>query len=312
LFVSFQFSLRNIMKRILFTIAILISTNFCILAQEKTPLEIKVSIYVIGISKISTQTSSYTMDFYLTLTCNRNCEKEKDYKFEIINGKIASSRITDDKPNYKVYRINADLVSNFDFRMYPFEKPELTLIIEDENSDSSKLVFATDAERSAIDEHIPSFGWQANRINETICEHFYPNFNQRYSSYRSSIVLSRPFWSSILKLLPAIAIMFACLIAFVMTPSIADRRIVLVTSSLIVSVLFHANLASGVPQVPFLTVADRFMVINYLIIAASLLIVGLMLVWNEKHPEKANRLQQQTWFSIPCLWLILQIVNSMI
>jgi hypothetical protein len=300
------------MKKLFLSIAVLAWCSFALFAQDKSPLEVKVGVYVIGISKISTQTSSYTMDFYLTLTCNRTCEKEKDYKFEIINGRIISNRMTDDQPNYKVYRINADLVSNFDFKMYPFEKPELTLIIEDENSDKSKLVFTADAERTAIDAQIPSFGWQANKIDETIGEHFYPNFNQTYSSYKSSITLSRPFWSSILKLLPAIAIMFACLIAFVMTPSIADRRIVLVTSSLIASVLFHANLASGVPQVPYLTFADRFMVINYLIIAASLAIVGLMLVWNEKQPDKANKLQQLTWFSVPCLWMILQIINSVI
>lgn len=280
--------------------------------QNQPPLEVKIGLYVIGISKISTQNSSFSMDFYLTLTCSRNCEKEKDYKFEIINGRITGSRMTDDQPNYKVYRINADLVSNFDFKMYPFEKPELTLVIEDENADKNKLVFTADAEKTAIDAQIPGFGWQANKIDETISEHFYPNFNQTFSSYKSSIRLSRPFWSSILKLLPAIAIMCACLIAFVMMPSIADRRIVLVTSSLVASVLFHANLASGVPQVPYLTFADRFMLINYLIIAASLAIVGLMLVWNEKQPDKANKLQQLTWFSVPCLWLILQFINSVI
>ncbi len=300
------------MKKLFLPIAVFLFLNCLCFAQENSPLEVKVGVYVIGINKISTQTSSYSMDFYLTLTCNRTCEKEKDYKFEIINGRIISNRMTDDQPNYKVYRINADLVSNFDFKMYPFEKPELTLIIEDENSDKSKLIFKADAEKTAIDSQIPSFGWQANKIDETIGEHFYPNFNQTYSSYKSSITLSRPFWSSILKLLPAIAIMFACLIAFVMTPSIADRRIVLVTSSLIASVLFHANLASGVPQVPYLTFADRFMVINYLIIAASLAIVGLMLVWNEKQPGKANKLQKLTWFSVPCSWLILQIINSLI
>jgi hypothetical protein len=300
------------MKKLFLIAAIIFSVQLAGFAQTSPPLEVKVGIYVIGISKVSTQTGSFSMDFYLTLTCNRTCEKEKDYKFEIINGRIISNRMTDDQPNYKVYRINADLVSNFDFKLYPFEKPELTLIIEDENSDKTKLIFKTDAEKTAIDAQIPSFGWQTNKIDETISEHFYPNFNQTYSSYKSSITLSRPFWSSILKLLPAIAIMFACLIAFVMTPSIADRRIVLVTSSLIASVLFHANLASGVPQVPYLTFADRFMVINYLIIAASLAIVGLMLVWNEKQPEKANKLQQLTWFSVPCLWLIMQIINSVL
>jgi hypothetical protein len=300
------------MKKLFTVSAIILLFQLAGFGQNTPPLEVKVGVYVIGISKISTQTSSYTMDFYLTLTCSRNCEKEKDYKFEIINGRIVSNRMTDDQPNYKVYRINADLVSNFDFKMYPFEKPELTLIIEDENSDKSKLIFKADAEKTSIDSQIPSFGWQANKIDESVGEHFYPNFNQTFSSYKSSITLSRPFWSSILKLLPAIAIMFACLIAFVMTPSIADRRIVLVTSSLIASVLFHANLASGVPQVPYLTFADRFMLINYLIIAASLAIVGLMLVWHEKQPDKANKLQKTTWFSVPCLWLFMQITNSLI
>lgn len=48
--------------------------------QNNSPLEVKVGVYVIGISKISTQTSSYAMDFYLTLDCNRACEKDGAHK----------------------------------------------------------------------------------------------------------------------------------------------------------------------------------------------------------------------------------------
>lgn len=135
------------MKNKILLIATILLLNCALFAQDKTPLEIKLGVYVIGINKISTQTSSYSMDFYLTLTCNRNCEKDKDYKFEIINGRIISSRLTDDQPNYKVYRINADLVSNFDFKMYPFEKPQLTLIIEDEVFDNAKLIYLADPEK---------------------------------------------------------------------------------------------------------------------------------------------------------------------
>jgi hypothetical protein len=300
------------MKNKILLIATILWLNCALFAQDKTPLEIKLGVYVIGINKISTQTSSYSMDFYLTLTCNRNCEKDKDYKFEIINGRIISSRLTDDQPNYKVYRINADLVSNFDFKMYPFEKPQLTLIIEDEVFDNAKLIYLADPEKTAIDEKIPNFGWQINKIEEIVGGHFYPNFNQTYSNYSFSIILSRPFWSAILKLLPAIAIMFACLMAIAMSLSIPDRGLTLISSSLVGSVLFHTNLAAGVPQVPYLTYADRFMLINYLITAICLLTVGVILLWQGKHLEKVEKFQKKARIVLPIVWLILQIGNAII
>jgi hypothetical protein len=299
------------MRKIIFLfIFLLFSTNLS--AQNQPSLEVKVGVYVIGINKISTQTSSYSIDFYLTLTCNRNCEKDKDYKFEIINGRVISSRLTDDQPNYKVYRINADLVSNFDFKMYPFEKPQLTLIIEDELFDKSSLVYLADIEKTAIDAQIPNFGWQTNKVEGVVIDHYYPNFQQTFSSYTFSITLSRPFWSAILKLLPAIAIMFACLMAVAMSLSIPDRGLTLISSSLVGLVLFHTNLAAGVPQVPYLTFADRFMLINYVITTVSLMTVGVVLLGQANNLEKVTAFQKKARIILPIVWLSSQIINSLI
>jgi hypothetical protein len=296
----------------LFVPCILLLLHSNLFAQNNPPLEVKVGVYVIGISKISTSTSSYSMDFYLSLTCNRACEKDKDFKFEIINGRIISSRLTDDQPNYKVYRLNADLVSNFDFRMYPFEEPQLTLVIEDETFDNKKLVYLADAEKTAIDAQIPNFGWQVNKFAENVSGHFYPNFQQTYSNYTFTITLSRPFWSAIFKILPAIAIMFACLIAVAMSLSIPDKGLTLISSSLVGSVLFHTNLAAGVPQVPYLTFADRFMLINYFVTTLSLLTVGIILLWLAKDKEWVENFHQKARIILPIVWLVLQIVNILV
>ncbi len=299
------------MKKLTLLFALfLFQTN--LFSQNAPPLEIKVGVYVIGISKISTQTSSYTMDFYLTLTCNRTCEKDKDYKFEIINGRITSNRLTDEQPDYKVYRLNADLVSNFDFKSYPFEKPQLTLIIEDEVFDNSKLVYLADAEKTAIDAQIPNFGWEANKVEENVSGHFYPNFKQTYSNYKFSITLARPFWASIFRILPAFAIMFACLMAVAMSLSISDKGLTLISSSLVGSVLFHTNLSAGVPQVSYLTFADRFMLINYFVTTLSLLTVGLILLKLGKTPEPVENFHQKARYFLPIVWLILQIGNAVI
>lgn len=281
-------------------------------AQEKSRLEVKVGVYVIGISKLSTQTSSYSMDFYLSLTCNRACEQEKDFKFEIINGQITNNRLTDNQPNYKVFRINADLVSNFDFRMYPFEKPQLTLIIEDESFDTSEIIYSADTETTAIDEQMPNFGWQIDKVETKTSDHFYPNFKKSYSSYKFTITLSRPFWSSILMLLPALAIMLATFIGIIMSPFIEERGLSLIASSLVGSVFLHTSLAAGVPQVPYLTYADRFMLINFFITTVSLLAIVLMQLKTPHQDEKSRALHRKICIALPILWVVLLVVNSFI
>jgi hypothetical protein len=82
--------------------------------------------------------------------------------------------------------------------------------------------------------------------------------------------------------------------------------------TLVGSVLFHTNLAAGVPQVPYLTFADRFMLINYFITAVSLLTVGVILLGQANNLEKVTKFNKKVRIFLPIVWIILQIVNGLI
>lgn len=269
----------------------------------------QVGILLLNVSRLETSTGSYTMDLYLTFRCDRPCEPEK---FEVANGRILFQQKQEDFPTYKVYRLQAALTIGMDLRRYPFDRHELSLVLEDNVRDDTELVYSADPERSFVEKDLQVAGWQLSPgISVHVEPHYYALFQQTYSHYVASVEIRRPLLAALVKgLMPAIIMTLCGLMSLLMGADKFNQRLSLATSSLLGTVIYHLTITSAIPPVAYLTFADRFMIGNYscllLTVATSMLLMRYLDLKDEARTEWVRRWGLRV---VPAIWLVLQIIN---
>lgn len=280
-------------------------------SQNKTEF-VKIGVYVMSVGALDMLTGSYKMDFYLSFKCPKACDPSK---FDIMNAQSFEwEDQTGDNLNgtFYSYRVRADLLTELDLRHYPFDSHELPVKIEDKQLTTDKLVFVPDEKLSGIDENVVVSGWQLSPVwYEEVVDHDYTIFGESYSRYRFYVTIHHPWFASFMKgLFAAIVIVMVGMLSFLMRYNEISERLALTTSTLVGAILYHLTLTSSIPPVGYLTFADEFMIINYVIIFAALF-VTIMLMWyvNEGNRDaEARRLHERTRWVIPGAWVVLMIV----
>jgi hypothetical protein len=281
---------------------------FFLLQQPALSQEVGVGVYVLNLGKFDITAGSFTADFYLSFKCENACPPDN---FEFINGRAASIDKIIDGPNEKFYRIQANLNSQIDLRSFPFDSQKMQIILEDKKSASETLRYAPLKEESGIDESISFSGWDIGGWDAEVKDHRYGIYNETYSQYVFSVNISRIFLSSFLKtFLPVFFILTVVLFSFVLDPDKITTRLGMAGSSLVASVMFHISIANQIPPVGYLTFADKFMGLTYLILLISFIINISLLELQEKKKtglvERLHRSTEYTMFLIaPALYILL-------
>lgn len=243
--------------------------------------EIKVGIYVLNLGKFDVATGSFTADFYLSLKCDKVCPKQD---FEFMNGRATSVDKLTDKPNEKLYRIQANLNSPIDLKKFPYDKQQIQIIIEDKTETSNKVRYVPDKEASGIDDSVRFAGWIMGNYTTLIEEHYYVPYDETYSQYIFTIPISKIVLNSTIKtILPVVFIIIVMLSSFILDIDKLATRIAVVSSALVASVMFHVSLSNQIPPVSYLTFMDKFMVLTYFVILISFTInIVIMELTKEK------------------------------
>ena len=277
--------------------------------------QVRAGVYVLSISQFSTATGSYVVDIYVTFECEEECGPRN---FEFMNGRANSVDVLDDEPNYKSYRIQASLFSDPDVRSYPFDRHHLTIQFEDKNRSTDHLVYVADPALNGVDPEVIIAGWQMVSWDASVIEHVYPTFDAVYSRYVFDVVIGRGALSSVFKsILPALFIVLGGFLALLLGPDKALQRLGINTGALIGGIMFHVNLTSQLPPVGYLTLADKFMIVNYIGLVGALAATVVLLMWTTATtgstsvaPERlarANRLHRTTALALPLIWLVGQL-----
>ncbi|MEM0475758.1 MAG: hypothetical protein QW343_03115 [Candidatus Norongarragalinales archaeon] len=264
-------------KAIVFALACLVLfAHLCFPSSAEQSI-VKVGIYVLNIGKFDVSSGSYTVDFYLSMHCDSECDPSN---FEFMNGRATSMDKILDAPNEKFYRIQAALSENIDLKEYPFDRHSLPIVIEDKRNTKEKLVYVPDEKNSGIDSSVTLVGWELDGWNSRAEDHIYQPYNESYSRFVFNIGIKRIFLAAILKtFLPVIFIVIVGLLALLIEER--DKlwtRIGINTSALIAAVMFHLNVTSSIPPVGYLTFADKFMIVTYVVLVLSLLSSILMMM----------------------------------
>lgn len=279
-------------------------------AEDSTaqPSVVNVGVYILNVGKLDTSIGAYTVDFYLSFSCENPCQPGD---FEFANGRATSIDKVVDEPNEKFYRIQAALVSNLNLSKYPFDEHHLLIQIEDKLQTSKTQMYQVALEDSGVDPAVNIVGWDMKGWTAKVSNHHYSTYGTDFAAYQFDIQIRRPATAAILKsFLPALTIVMVGLLALLLSPDKIIPRLTLTTGSLTGAVLFHLNLTSSIPPVGYLTFADRFMILNYLALALTLIsTLGALRYLDKKKPEAAERIHRTAMVTLPALWVGVQVIN---
>lgn len=276
----------------------------------QAPVKVRVGVYLLNVGRLDIGAGTYAMDFYVSFRCDVDCEPGN---IEILNGK-ASIEKNDDEPRFKVFRVRADLIAQFDLRSFPFDTHRLIIAMEDKVQQDNKVIYEPDLRMTGIHPSAVVVGWSLDKQWQvSVDRDAYAVYGQSYSRATFSIGTRRPKLSAFLKnLTPALIITLSGFLALLMGADKATPRLTLTTSSLVGSVLFHINMTSSMPPIGYLTFADRLMLINYIGLAAVLVVNVRVLALSEAGQTElvAERLRQ-TRYSFLAAFVIAHVVHAL-
>ncbi|MDD4877416.1 MAG: hypothetical protein PHO02_00075 [Candidatus Nanoarchaeia archaeon] len=282
------------MKKILM-IAFALVMLLSIASPMASAQNVDVGLYILNLGKFDISTGSFTADFYLSMKCDNECSD-----FEFVNGRATSVDRIIDEPNEKFYRIQAALNSPVDLKSFPFDSQKMQIILEDKENTIDKLAYVPIGKESGIDESIAFTGWNIDRWEASVAEHYYKPYDETYSQYVFNVDISRIVFNSFLKtFLPVFFIMMVTMFSFVLDPDKITTRLGMAGSSLVAAVMFHIAISNQIPPVGYLTLADKFMVLTYFILLVTFILNVIMLELHERKQEaKLMRMHRLTEFSM--------------
>jgi len=265
---------------------------------------VRVGVYVLNIGKFDLVTGSYTIDFYISMECDNPCESGN---FEFLNGRADYVDKLIDENSSKFYRIQASLLQNIDLKSYPFDKHSLIIELEDKTKTKEELAYIPDTRNSGVDSAVTIVGWALDGWDAEVVDHYYEPYDETFSRFIFAINIHRLEISAILKiLLPVFFIVIVGLLALLIAPDKVPNRLALNTSTLLSAVLFHINATSSIPPVGYLTFADKFMIITYIALIASLVSTLILMRHTEtQEHEKATRIYKRSLQTVPLLTVLL-------
>jgi hypothetical protein len=269
--------------------------------------KVLVSIYVLNIGNLDVNTGSYTIDFYLDLVSNRPYSIDS---IEFMNG--YASRVVKEygDPHEKTYRVQAQLSTNVDLRNYPFDEHKLPIEIEDQLNATGSLSYVFDSKNSSIDPNATLVGWQLESFNGGQILHRYSIYNTTFSRFSFDINIRRATVTSTVKLfLPVLLVIIVSLLSLLFKGDRVSTRITVNSTMLLATVLLHLRMGEGLPPISYLTFADQFMILTYIIMIAVLVSGVLLAVYTErKDYEQADRVYRYALHIIPIVTVGLYIL----
>jgi hypothetical protein len=277
-------------------------------ASSESPANVKVGVYLLSLGKLDTSTGSFTADFYLSLSSDKPITIDR---FEFFNGRATSIDKSVDDPTEKFYRIQASLTDTLNLSRYPFDRHQMTIELEDKEQTVNTLVYQVSRDDSGLDPAVKLAGWEIKGWDAAVNQHYYAPWQTTFSQYVFSVQIQRSDLAAILKtILPALIIVIVGVLSLFLSPDKIVPRLTLNTGAFTGAVLFHLNMTSSLPPLGYLTLGDRFMILNYLVLSLCLVsaLVALYYV-DKKQNATADRVHRIALVTIPVLWVVLEALN---
>ncbi|MFT3722828.1 MAG: hypothetical protein QM773_04505 [Hyphomonadaceae bacterium] len=255
------------------------------------PADVKIGMYINDIQSIDLHAYSFVADVYVWFR-DTDAELVPGKSFEWMNMFAPDDHVqTDIDPEpvsqkdgsqYQVFRHQGPFAAKFSVKTYPFDAHQLTIEIEDQEWDSSRLVYSVDQVTMNPDIVLP--GFIIGQPKMEIRNRPYPTTfgdtdlkeGQSYSRAVVSIPISRPVVSGITKsLLPVFIVVLVAAAALLLKPEHIEARVGLSITALLTLVALQFSAQAGLPDVGYLLMLDQIYLASY---GFVLLVVGLLVM----------------------------------
>ncbi|HNY10511.1 MAG TPA: hypothetical protein PKK26_02865 [Candidatus Wallbacteria bacterium] len=280
--------------------------------------EVKIGTYILNYKNLNVNNGTCTADFYLWLIWSNPGIDPRN--FEIMNASIEfkdmvsneTIEIEGRKYSWVNYRVIATTSNDFNFRRYPLDQQSINIEIEDKQLDISKMTYVATPRESTMDSRTKIQGWEIIGSDCGITEHKYStnfgyttagNNSDTYSRYVFATNIARPYFSSVLKMtLPLAVILSLSFISLLLSLDKYSQRISLGVSTVYTSVAFHISLSSAIPQVSYMTLADRLMISIYFMLSLNIIsIVAMTALVDREKIETAQKINKALIIIFPII-----------
>jgi hypothetical protein len=271
---------------------------------------VKVGVSLTNLGKLDLATGTYNVEFYLSFTCPAgvtNCSTD----FALDSGVVTKSeKVPEETPGKTVFRVKADMTEDLNLSEYPLDEHELTISFTHPTEDASKLVYAIDKDNTSVGDAVKLAGFDIIDSGGNVETKKFDGVDENFSVYTFHITARRVRLSSYLKgfLPPFFIVLVACLGLVLRAKSITNR-LTMGTACLLSAVMFHISSTSALPPLGYLTRADKFMLVTYVILVVNLLFCVLIVMKDDKKDEAGTEKAYKTaLFGLPLLALVVYLV----
>jgi hypothetical protein len=288
------------------------------------PEEVVVGLYVNQVHEFSLKENSFTVDFYLWFRW-KNPELRPYETFSIVDGRIESQvepivRDLPDGSKHAYTRVVAKVTRFFDTRAYPLDNHQLTIIVEEEDSETHKLRYVADEVNSAASPTILLPGWVFQRLStEAGVGKYRSNFGDTslptgnesdYARLTTAVSFTRIGATYFTKLFFALWVcVLVALLVFFIRPIDVDPRFGLGVGALFAAVASQYVVTAALPDTNVVTLADKLHLTAFFFILLSIVqsTWSLWLYENEK-VEQSKRIDRLAQLTVPAAYVIANVV----
>ncbi|MBL8949447.1 MAG: hypothetical protein JNK82_01630 [Myxococcaceae bacterium] len=263
-----------------------------------------VGVYVNQVHEFSLRENSFTVDFYVWFRWKNPALKPYE-TFSVIDGRIESKTdaVVKDLPGgekHAYLRVVCKITKFFDTTDYPLDNHQLTIVIEEEDSETHLVKYVADEVNSAASPAIKLNGWVFARLNTVGSEQAYhsnfgdtslPTGNETsYARVTTAVSFTRQGGTFFFKLF--FGLWICCAIAFTVfwiRPSDVDPRFGLGVGALFAAIASMYVIASSLPDSNVITLADELHLIAFAFIFVTIAQSTLSLYWFQTEREAKSK-----------------------
>ena len=254
-----------------------------------TPAKVRVGIVLNQVHDYDIKEGTFQADFFLSMTSEKPMPR---IELTFPNGKVEKDDVDllTDKPTFKMYRFAGTFRSPPNLRQYPFDTQDLVIEVEDHNAGIDQLQFVPDEPHTHLGVGFGVTGWSISHLRARAIDFYYPDrFDDDdlyYSRFKLSLGVTRYGTSAAFTVfVPAIVIVLISLSGLWLPREELEVRSNASVPMLAAAVLFHFALMQALLSIPYLTRADKVMMVVYVSLILNMLATWAWFVFDEKHTE---------------------------
>jgi hypothetical protein len=292
-------------------------------AATPQPIEVTVGMFINDIPTVDLQGSSFAFDAYIWFRWDpklwppKLVQKTEPARsgeddelgpagtFEIVG---ASADLTCEpvysSPGYCCVQVKGERHTLWDVQDFPFDRQELSIVIEDASFDTRELVYRADVAGSGYGKHLQIVGFRPQPVRNSVSEFTYettfgdptltPGDASPYSRYTCTIPLHRDSWGLFLKLFSGLFVCTAiAMVSLFIQPTQVDPRFGLGVGALFGIVGSSYLVSSLLPDGSELCYADKLHVLGLYIVLLVVVESAMSLALTLRHGERGERLSRR-------------------